>query len=593
MDKLRRILATISKNLGQLNATQKLLVGSLVVIIAMSMFVVAQYSGASQMREVAPSVPAAEQERIKKTLSEKNIPFSERGGVVVVPVEMVDKARAAVVQSGSAPADTALLFRNIIQSQSWQMSRQQNEQLYNVALQNELSAVISNFTGIERATVIIDAPDRTGLGKAVLLPTASAMVFTKNGATLTQESVDGIAQLIAGSKAGMRVQDVRVIDGAHGGRQRKPTSDGDSMPSLYLDQAARVETMMQAKLAEQFSYIAGAIITVTAKVDVTRQKAVTTSHLEKGAGTIALLKKTNETSNTSNQAAPGSEPGLGSNTTADITKTNGKAGSSTNQSSEDRDMENHVGTRVEEQIDPKGMPTMLAVSMNVPRSYVVGLIKQAAPGAGANAAAPGAVPSATPAVEPTDADIQKRFNDEIKPAIQSMILPHVLAMSADVRTAADVAGLAKVLAGNIAVSLIPFDVVASGVVGAPGISGRSGAGAGGATGSILALGGGIIDKAILGMLALAAVGMMFLMVRKASQKPAMPTAEELVGLPPALETKTDMIGEADESDSPLAGIEVNEHDVAANKMLEQVGDLVKRSPEDAAKLLNRWVTVEQ
>ncbi len=111
-------------------------------------------------------------------------------------------------------------------------------------------------------------------------------------------------------------------------------------------------------------------------------------------------------------------------------------------------------------------------------------------------------------------------------------------------------------------------------------------------GSVLALGSGLVEKVILGVLAAAAMGMMLAMVRKAGRKTEMPTAEELVGLPPPLETKTDMIGEADESDSPLAGIEVNETDVAANKMLEQVGDLVKRSPEDAAKLLNRWVTVE-
>ncbi len=584
MEQLRRILATIAKQLGQMNATQKLLVGSLVVIIFMAMFVVSQYSGASQMTDLMPGAPAAEQERAKKILGEKGMTFSERGGAVVVPVGTKGLALATVMQSGGAPADTALLFRNIIQNQSWQMSRQQNEQLYNLALQNELSAVISNFTGIERATIIIDVPDRTGLGKAVLLPTASAMVFTKPGVALSQESVDGIAQLIAGSKAGMRVEDVRVIDGAHGGRQRKPTGDGDSAPSLYLDQAAKVETMMQAKLAEQFSYIPGSIITVTAKVDVTRQKATTTSHLEKGAGTVALVRKTNEKSNTSNQSAPGTEPGLGSNVTADITKTGGRPGSSMNETNEEREMDNHVGTRVEEQFDPKGMPTMLAVSMNVPRSYVVGLLRQSAPAASA-------APGAAGAAEPSEADIVKKFNDEVRPAIQSMILPHVLAMSADVHTASDAASLAKVLAGNIAVSLIPLDMAGAGVSGMPGAAGGATSGFGG-SGSILALGGGIVDKAILGVLAVAAVGMMLMMVRKAGQKTEMPTAEELVGLPPTLETKTDMIGEADESDTPLAGIEVNETEVAANKMLEQVGELVKKSPEDAAKLLNRWVTVE-
>ena len=40
MDQLRRVLATIAKHLGQMGATQKLLVGSLAVIVFMALFVV-------------------------------------------------------------------------------------------------------------------------------------------------------------------------------------------------------------------------------------------------------------------------------------------------------------------------------------------------------------------------------------------------------------------------------------------------------------------------------------------------------------------------------------------------------------------------
>jgi flagellar biosynthesis/type III secretory pathway M-ring protein FliF/YscJ len=87
--------------------------------------------------------------------------------------------------------------------------------------------------------------------------------------------------------------------------------------------------------------------------------------------------------------------------------------------------------------------------------------------------------------------------------------------------------------------------------------------------------------------------MMFLMVRKASRKAEMPSAEELVGLPPTLETKSDLIGEADESETPMAGIEVDEGEVRSQKLLEQVQALVKDNPDSAAKLINRWVTPDQ
>ncbi len=62
-----------------------------------------------------------------------------------------------------------------------------------------------------------------------------------------------------------------------------------------------------------------------------------------------------------------------------------------------------------------------------------------------------------------------------------------------------------------------------------------------------------------------------------------------MGLPPQLDAADAVIGEADEGDTPMAGIEVDEDQVQAQKMLEQVEELVQQSPETAARLLNRWI----
>jgi flagellar biosynthesis/type III secretory pathway M-ring protein FliF/YscJ len=102
-----------------------------------------------------------------------------------------------------------------------------------------------------------------------------------------------------------------------------------------------------------------------------------------------------------------------------------------------------------------------------------------------------------------------------------------------------------------------------------------------------------MDTVILGALALVAVGMMLSMVRKAGRKVDLPTAEELVGIPPALKNAGDLVGEADEGDTAMAGIEVGDDQLKTSKILEQVGKLVDESPGDAAKLINRWVVVEE
>lgn len=579
MDQLRRVLATIVTYLGQMNTTQRLLIGSLCVIVVMMLFVVTQYAGRSDLTEVVPGAPIAEQQKIVPILDAAGIKHSSPRGIVLVASADRRLAQAKVAESGRMPADTALLFQNILEKQSWQMSRQQNEQLYAIALQNELSSIISHFSSIERATVILDVPERQGLGQAVLRPTASATVFMKGGKSLDQGTVDAVAHLIAGARAGLAVDNVRVIDGTSG-RQRKPSSETDALATTYLEQAARVESQMQAKLMELFAYIPGRIIAVTAQVDVTRSKAQVTEHFEKGKGTVSLPRKTSEQTSTSTESSPAAEPGLSSNIGADINRASRGPGNKTETTTDEREMDNLVGKRVQEIVDPKGMPTMLAVSVHVPRAYVAGLIKQAAP----------ADPAAKP-TEPTEEAIDAKFDKSVKPELIKSILPHIRAMTTEAGKSTDAAALTKLLESQIAVSLMPLDIgpmTGGGSVG----TGAGDGGLGGAGGGLLALGVGMFDKVILGVLALISLGMMVAMVRRAARKGELPTAEELVGLPPKLQTHSDMMGEADETDTPLAGIEVGEAEMAATKMLEQVNQLVKASPESSAKLLNRWISVE-
>ena len=113
-------------------------------------------------------------------------------------------------------------------------------------------------------------------------------------------------------------------------------------------------------------------------------------------------------------------------------------------------------------------------------------------------------------------------------------------------------------------------------------------GPGGAMGGI----GNLIDKAVLGVLAVVAVGLMFTLVKKASRQIDIPTAEELVGVPPTLEAPSDLIGEADESDLAMAGIEVGEEQVKSRRMLEEVAKMVQKDPDATARLMKQWISSE-
>jgi flagellar biosynthesis/type III secretory pathway M-ring protein FliF/YscJ len=98
-----------------------------------------------------------------------------------------------------------------------------------------------------------------------------------------------------------------------------------------------------------------------------------------------------------------------------------------------------------------------------------------------------------------------------------------------------------------------------------------------------------VNTAVVALLAVVALGMMIMMVRKSSRPIELPTPEELVGIPPALHADSDLVGEADESDAPMPGIELGDDEIKRAKLLEQVAEMVKQNPETAASLLSRWI----
>ncbi|MDX2016757.1 MAG: flagellar M-ring protein FliF C-terminal domain-containing protein, partial [Planctomycetota bacterium] len=383
MEQLRRILGTIGKYLGGLTATQKLLIASLAIILGMTLFLVAQYAGRPTMVELLPASSPEENARAAAALRAAGIRTTAgpSGSIMVAPDDR-PAALAQVLQSGQGPADTSVLFRNILEKQTWRMSRRENEQLYLLALQNELAGVISHFTGVRTASVMLDVPDPSGLGTGIRKPTASVTVFTSGGSSLPQATIDAIAHLIAGARAGLEVSRVRVIENTTAGsRQRKPSDDADVLPTTYLEHASRVETQTREKISELLSYIPGVIVAVTAQVDVTRTSTRTQENLPLGQGSLSLPSR--EKSNTTTQTSPtsGGDPGLRANQNADPTLAAGAAGPSLNQTDTEDQFENHVGKKMQEVIDPKGMPTLVAVTVNVPRGYVVSLLRAAQPSA--------------------------------------------------------------------------------------------------------------------------------------------------------------------------------------------------------------------
>lgn len=572
MDQIRRILATIQSQASRLTVSQKLAIGSMAVVAAMSLLLVSLYAGRADMVELLPGATPQDTVQAVTYLKSIGINAVEEGGKVLVPAEAKYAALAQLQQGRKMPSDTQLLFRNLADKQHWMMPKSQLDQLANQALMNELALVVSNFPGIEHATVFISAPEPRGLGAAARKPTANVTVHTHPGVNLTQETVNSLADLVAGATAGLDPGEVRIIDSAKGRRYRAQSDDDLAAgASSYLDHVIKVEQRVQDKLTDALRYIDGVIVTVNAQVDLARRESRTHRVLPKGEGTESLIAKETTSSITQTHATIAAEPGVRPNTAMDITR--GPAGPSTGLSEEQTEttFENAVGTRTDVTVDPKGRPTKINATVSVPRDWAENLARQRKAAAGGGAGA----------VEITEADVLDAWKSEeerLTRALQPLV-----------ETAAEEGGQ---VAGTVVVSMIPVPVAGIG-------GGRSGAadkaggilgGAGSALG-ILAQ-GGLVKTVVLGLLAAISLGMMVIMVRKAGRTEPLPSPEELAGIPAPLPTTLDLVGEAGEGDTAIEGIEIDDSALRSKKMLEQVSELIKKDPGHAATLFNRWISTE-
>lgn len=584
MDQLRNTLATIQKYLGQLTVTHKLLVALVTVIAAMSLMLVWTWSAKKEYVEFLPRATDVEQAKATEWLKSHDVTPQMKGTHPWVPAAQHHALFSSYAQSGNLPEDTSMLFQGILEKNTWYSTRQQNEQTYNLALQNELANVISKFNGIAKAMVIIDAPERQGLGAGSRRPTASATVFAQGKGGLDQATVDAIAALIASSKAGLSIESVRVIDG-NLRRQRRATATEDLTSSTYLEDVTKWENSTREKLVGFLSYIPEVMVAVTTQIDNSRLNRTREEFLPKDSGTISLIKRERGTSQTQAGAAPGGEVGIRSNVGMDVNSSGAAAAAGNSTKEEESEFLNFPGRIQDVIVDNKGRPSMVAVSVNIPRAFVASQIPQPAAAAGT-----GAAPQAP--TGPSDDQVAAKFEKDIRPRVVESIVPHVKAMIASTNPGLSDEELNKLLLAQVSVSMIPLDVVAMSI-GGSGVAGGSGSGGpGGSTAVAFGLTTAMIENAALGGMALLAMGMMIIMVKRAGGGTTIPSAEEIVGLPPALATKNDLIGEADESDAPMMGIEVDDAEVRTGKMLDQVTDWVKGSPDGAAKLLNRWIATE-
>ncbi|MEX2672227.1 MAG: hypothetical protein WD294_08975 [Phycisphaeraceae bacterium] len=544
MEFARRWLAQIQAQLSDLSVSAKMLIGTLAFMLPLLLWVVVQYAMTPQMVALLDQpIEAQARYQITAALDDRGIAYRTMGDRVLVPRGEHANLLAELQMLQVLPEDTTRGFDALVERQTWWQSSEQNRQMMMITKQNVLSNVVRAYPSVHDATVIISMPREQGFGRTHREPTASVNVMLSGGQRLDQRKVDAIAGLVAGAVAELKPENVTVIDAA-AGQQWTIRKEGEVIPGDYLELLHAQEGYYRNKLAETLRYIPEVIVAVNVNVDVTRKETDQTRYDQDSS--LELLTMERRETTRSESADTGAEPGVRANAGADIAGGGGGGTLSTTETTESG-FSPFAGRTHEVSATPGGIPTRISATINVPRSFFVDLYMQ---------------DQEEDAPLPTD-EVLEALIAEHTDRIRRQVEPLVLAQDA----------------GEVVVDVYPDARPRMEMDAAQ-------AGAGGL------LADGYAKPIGLGALALVSLSMMLLMVRKASQKPPTPSIQELAGVPPRIETEIDMVGEVDESDSVLDGMELDDDTLRQRKISEQVSEMIKANPSDVARIMNRWAKAD-
>ena len=193
-------------------------------------------------------------------------------GRVWVPRTRQSSYMRALVDAEALPREFGSSLRRALEKNSPWQSRTVQEEMLRVAKQEELQDVICSMPGIERAAVLYDVEEQTGLGGGIAvgpIRTASVNIRSQPDAELEPARVQAIRVLVAASIAGLTPERVAVTDLRSGQHYAGPLdaveTQADDFAAADPELSRRVahERHLAGKIRQAIAFVKGAIVDVT------------------------------------------------------------------------------------------------------------------------------------------------------------------------------------------------------------------------------------------------------------------------------------------------------------------------------------------
>ncbi len=546
MEFLKRNLTQIQAQFGTMSFATRWLIGSLVVIMLLVGGMLIYWGGSAEMLPVGDLASSSTADAAA-ILEADGLDPSVRNGELMVPRNQLHQAIASLSRAGQLNPNAHAAFDQLIadDSGSWMHSSTEKDRRYLAAKGRFLSAVIQSFPNVDSAAVILDKPEANGFGVSHIDPSASVMVTMQPGAKVSRQMADTLIHMVSSSVAGLDEQEVTVAD-TNNSRSFTAADPDEATAMANVEATLANERLHKQKIENLLGPWPGAMVAVKiVPSDVLREERRETVYDKPAISREETEERTSR--NTSDAGEPGPRANLGTAIAG-----SGGTGTETSETRTSSEFTAPLPTRQSTTKIAGSSIRKINVSVVVPRSYYERVYQAQNPDAEA----------------PSDADLLQIITDE-EAKITALVQPQIVSSDQEM------------LPGEISVAMVYDQAYLE-----PKTAGMSG-GLGAVMSSDLAQNG------VLAGLAVMSLGLMFYMVRRATRPDDLPTIEELAGVPPTLPADDDLMGEVDEMDGGLAGVELDEDELRARQIADQISDLVRANPEEASGLLTKWVTDDE
>lgn len=547
MDFARKYWTTIRAQMEGLPASTKLLIGSLVVILLLVGFIATLYAGRPETVPVSRFADGRGDE-VAARLTQAGIASEVRDGQVYVPAAKHMDAIAFLAREDMLSENASSAFADVTGGSPWETDAQ-GRRKFLVATQTYLNAVARKFEGVRSAEVVIAMPERVGFGRTSVKPSASVTVTMNGSRAIDKNLVAAFAGLVSGAVAELDPEDVVVID-AKQGRQHTVADPADIIPTEVIELVQQQENYHRKKIEDTLRTIPGVIVAVKVATNAVRREV----REERQYSETEPLRSEETTERSQTSYQDGGEAGARSNTTLTIDSGN-EIASETNETTARSEFGDKLLTSTA-QIEMAGHQVeQINVTINVPRSYFVNIFQANNPDA--------TDPPTDQALEPIQAAQLEAIRKQVAPLV----------------------AVSENAPGIIEANMV-YDLAFL----QPEFAGPGAGGGGGVLGTVT--NSNLVAGVSAGALAVVSLALALMMVKRATKPEALPTVEELAGVPPMLPTDDELIGEADELESTMAGLEVNEDELRTRNLADQISEMIKSAPNDAGNLLGKWVQAE-